>query len=174
MADAEPIFDEVAAPPPAKTVGDPSAMVVRGRWFYPVTVLVPLLLFAAGYGLALQSLAGWLTFALAGSLIGVMMTMIAMAWGAAMAFTEGTRTGLLFTMFPPYMPYFAATRWRSMAQPSILFLAGLGLAAATLWTAQRMVPPPPVTSGYEAADNKWEFNAVIRTQMQPLTVVWSS
>lgn len=138
MAEAEPIFED--ASPPRKAGGDPAAMVVHGRWFYPVTVLVPVAVFAAGYLFAMQSTTGLLLFAVVGALIGLVMTMIAMAWGSAIAFTDSTRSGLLFTIFPPFMPYFAVTRWRWMAQPSVLFLTGLALAVATLWTVKLMTP----------------------------------
>lgn len=143
MGEAEPIFEEAAVSAPARRAsGDPASMVVRGVWFYPVTLLIPLGVFAAGYGFATQSTTGLLMFAVVGALVGLMMTMVAMAWGSAIAFTDGTRAGILFTVFPPYMPYFAVTRWRSMAQPSVLFLAGLSLAVATLWTVKMMTPAP--------------------------------
>ena len=142
MTQTEPDADgEACAPVPTrKPGGDPGAMVVQGRWFYPVTLLVPVLVFVVGYAFARQSTTGMLLFAVIGAMFGLVMTMIAMAWGSAIAFTDGTRAGLLFTIFPPYMPYFAATRWRWMAQPSVLFLTGLALAVATLWTVKLMAP----------------------------------
>lgn len=143
MTEAEPIFENGPALLPAgKTHGDPAKMILRGRWFYPLTLLLPIVVFAVGYGVATQSPTAPLIFALVGSLTGLMMTMVAMAWGSAIAFTDSTRSGLLFTIFPPYVPYFAATRWRWMAQPSVLFLAGLSLAVATLWTVKMMIPAP--------------------------------
>lgn len=170
MTETEPIFEDVAVPA-LQGNGDPTKMVVHGRWFYPVTLLVPVVAFAVGYVLSTGSPTAPLMFAIIGSLMGLMMTMVAMAWGSAIAFTVGTRSGLLFTIFPPYMPYFAATRWRWMAQPSVLFLAGLALAIATLWATKRMIPPPPAVSCYDAADKRSGFSAVMRTQTQPLTVV---
>ncbi len=139
MTEAETIVD-MTTPVLRKPGGDPGKMVVHGRWFYPVTLLVPIIVYGTGYALAGRSTTGLLLFAVIGSLIGLMMTMIAMAWGSAIAFTDGTRAGLLFTIFPPYMPYFAATRWRWMAQPSVLFLAGLMLAVVTLWTVKLLTP----------------------------------
>lgn len=117
-------------------------MVVRGSWFYPVTLLTPVAVFALGYGLVTDSPLTLLAFGLVGSMSGVVMTMIAMAWGVAIAFTDSTRAGLCFALFPPYVPYFAATRWRWMAQPTALFLAGLALAIATLWTVKLLTPAP--------------------------------
>jgi hypothetical protein len=141
MTDAAPIFDGHETPG-RKLNADPSAMVVRGGWFYPATLLGPLAVFAAGYAFITDSPLTLLAFGLVGSMTGVVMTMIAMAWGVAIAFTDSTAAGLWFVLFPPYMPYFAATRWRWMAQPSVLFLTGLALAVATLWTVKLLTPAP--------------------------------
>ncbi len=168
MTDAEPLFND--APPPArKAKSDPATIVVCGNWFYPVTLLVPVIVFVPGYWLATESPLAMLAFALVGTLTGLVMTMIAMAWGAAVAFMDGARAGLLFTIFPPYMPYFAATRWRWMAQPTVLFLAGLTLAVATLWTVKLMTPP--ASTSYAPEETSFGLSAVTSRQIHPCTVV---
>lgn len=141
MTKPEPIFD--ADESAQRTPGaDPSTMVIRGKWFYPVTLLGPISVFLIGYSLITDSPLTLLAFGLVGSMTGVVLTMIATAWGAAIAFADSPRAGLWFTLCPPYMPYYAVTRWRWMAQPSVLFLIGLALAVATLWTVKLMTPAP--------------------------------
>jgi len=141
MPDAEPIFDadKSAQRQPS---ADPSSLVIRGGWFYPTTLLGPIAVYLIGYAFITDSPLTLLAFGLVGSMTGVVMTMIATAWGVAIAFADSARAGLWFTLCPPYMPYYAVTRWRWMAQPSVLFLAGLALAVATLWTIKLMTPGP--------------------------------
>jgi len=139
MAVSEPIFDDEAAPA-APRRGDPAMMAVQGSWYYPVTVLVPAAVFVMGYLFSTGSPMALLAFSLVGAMTGLVMTMIAMAWGVAIAFSDSAAAGLWFVLFPPYMPYFVAKRWRWMAQPTVLFLAGLMLVAATFWTVKSLTP----------------------------------
>jgi hypothetical protein len=130
---------------------DPGQYVLRSPWYYPV------LLGGAGllYGLLVvfaQGVAGILSLAIIGTLAGVVLTLVAMAWGVAIVFAEDTRKGLWFVIFPPYMAVYAALRWKWMAQPSVMFLCGLALAGASLWTTQRLAATlgePRPNSGHE-------------------------
>lgn len=62
------------------------------------------------------------------AMVGLAGTLIGSGWGAAVAFAEGTKQGLWFALFPPYMIWFSLTRWSRMRQPTVVFLCGLTLA----------------------------------------------
>lgn len=121
----EPIVWEIAAP---RKRGDPGDYVLRTRWFAPVVIAFTAVV-AAGMVWAVQHPPWGLVIGIVGgSLIGLMMTLTAMAWAVAIVFADDTRKGLWFVIFPPYMPVYAVQRWRWMTQPTILFLCGLVLA----------------------------------------------
>lgn len=141
MTVSEPIFADDATPTVPRR-GDPAQMVVQGKWYYPTIGLVPVVVFVTGYTCATGSPLSLLAFSLVGAMTGLVMTMIAMAWGVAIAFADSAAAGLWFVLFPPYMPYFVAKRWRWMAQPTLLFLAGLALVGATVWTVKALAPAP--------------------------------
>ncbi len=69
-------------------------------------------------------------------MVGLLFTLVAMAWGALISLTESPQCGLLFIVFPPYLFYYSITRWRWMSQPMVLFLCGLGLMAGAIVTGQ--------------------------------------
>lgn len=112
-----------------------------GPWFYPTVLGGSVTLFLGTY-VGASSPMGILAFVLVNCLTGLVMTLLATAWGAAVAFAESARSGIWFAVFPPFMVVFAARRWRWMAQPSVLFLTGLALAIVSLWETQRLAPPP--------------------------------
>lgn len=76
---------------------------------------------------------GGLIAAICSALVGLSVTMVAMAWGSAVVFADSTRRGLWFTLFPPYMVYYAIIRWRQMRDPTLLFLCGLLIAFVPVW-----------------------------------------
>lgn len=127
-------------PPASSKTADPGQYVskIPGlSWAILCVSLVPL---AAGYVLASgRDLEGILAYMLVCTILGVMETLAATAWGAMIAATESGRAGSLFVVFPPYMFYYAATRWRWMAQPSILFLSGLGLAFGGIFAGRHLL-----------------------------------
>ena len=136
-------IDASAAAPPSKP--NPARYVLHWRWFYPALFGGCALLFGVLHAMA-NSVAGLLAFSLIGSLTGLVLTMIAMAWAVAIVFADDTKSGLWFVLFPPYMPFYAARRWQWMAQPSVMFLCGLALAAASLiateWRAKAIEARP--------------------------------
>jgi hypothetical protein len=83
---------------------------------------------------------GLLLLSIVGTLAGVVLTLLATAWGVAIVFADDTRSGLWFVIFPPYMVVYAMRRWRWMAQPSVMFLCGLALALGSLIAVQRLTP----------------------------------
>jgi MFS family permease len=119
--------------------------VLHWPWYYPVLFGGCALVFGVLYALA-NSIAGLLALSLVGTLTGMVLTMIAMAWAVAIVFADDVKSGLWFVLFPPYMPLYAARRWRWMAQPSVMFLCGLALAAAASiafqWRAKSIEAPP--------------------------------
>jgi hypothetical protein len=135
--------DEPASSSHAKP--SPDQYVLRWPWYYAALFGGCALLFGGLYAMA-GSIAGLLTLSLVGTLIGLVLTMIAMAWAVAIVFADDTRSGLWFVLFPPYMPFYAVRRWRWMAQPSVMFLCGLTLAAASLiateWLAKSIEVRP--------------------------------
>ena len=139
MPDAgrDTLTEFVGESPGSRPPIDPGQYVLRSPWFYPSVIGGTAGLFAALYSAA-HGIAGLLAFAIVGTLAGVVLTMIAMAWAVAIVFADDTRRGLWFVIFPPYMPVYAVLRWKWMAQPSVLFLCGLTLAIASLWTTQQL------------------------------------
>lgn len=71
--------------------------------------------------------------------LGLIMTLAATAWGSMIALTESARAGALFIVFPPYMFFYAATRWRWMAQPAVLFVCGITLAIVSIFAAKELL-----------------------------------
>jgi hypothetical protein len=122
---------------PVKPRVDPGSYVLRTGWFVPLTVLSTALAWLGIMLLVRLPPWGLLAGVIGGALVGLMMTMAAMAWAVAIVFADDTRRGLWFVLFPPYMVVYAVQRWSWMSQPTILFLCGLVLAfgapfAATL------------------------------------------
>lgn len=119
-------------------VPDPSQYTLHQPWYYPSVIGGSVLLFGLLFACS-GSFWGLLALALVGTLIGVVMTLVATAWGVAIVFADNTRSGLWFVLFPPYMAVYAVRRWQWMTQPTVLFLSGVALAVASLWSAQRQV-----------------------------------
>jgi|GEM_PF-3822595 len=127
-------------PTPTLLPADPGRYVCSFRALTAVTTFATLVLLGGGYALVRGRDTNWIFgYVLFCVIIGLMQTLAATAWGAAIAMTESGRCGSLFVLFPPYMFYYAATRWRWMAQPSILFLSGLGLALGGLYAGVRLL-----------------------------------
>jgi hypothetical protein len=126
----EPLVWDDAPPRP-----QPGDYVLRTPWFHPLIV--------GGTGLALlvvRLLADWSPWGLifgviGGCLLGLMLTLAAMAWAVAIVFADNARRGLWFVLFPPYMVVYAVQRWSWMAQPTVLFLGGLALAFGAPYVA---------------------------------------
>lgn len=135
-------LDERPAAPPSKP--DPGQYVLHWPWYYPALFGGCALVFGVLYA-ASGSIRGLLLFSIGGSLVGLVLTMIAMAWAIAIVFADDTRSGLWFVLFPPYAPLYAARRWQWMAQPTVMFLCGLALAAASIlateWVAKSVEVP---------------------------------
>lgn len=112
---------------------DPGQYVCRWTPLSLVTVAGSLALLAGGYLAARQLSTPWgLVYVLTCVIVGLMLTLAATAWGVTIALAESPQCGTWFVLFPPYVLYYAATRWRWMAQPSILFLCGIGLAVGAI------------------------------------------
>ena len=128
--------------PAALTLADKLDPFVRPqRLFHTAVIGTTLVLFGMLYAFAFPPW-GAIVLAVVGSLLGLALTLISMAWGTAVAFTEGAWQGSWFVIFPPYMAWYAARRWRWMAQPTTVFLCGVGLAAASLWVSLQLLQPP--------------------------------
>jgi hypothetical protein len=112
---------------PRRTRTQPDAYVLRAAWFIPFTITVTALI-AAAMWFSIPHPPWGLIGVIGGSLLGLMMTLAAMAWAVAIVFADDTRKGLWFVLFPPYMVVYAVRRWSWMAQPAVLFLCGLVLA----------------------------------------------
>lgn len=139
----EPVsIDGGASSPVAKSLAEKLDPFVRPQHGFHVLVIgVTLAVFGVLYALAIPPW-GALVLAIVGSLLGLALTLVSMAWGTAVAFTEGAWQGSWFALFPPYMAWYAARRWRWMAQPTTVFLCGVGLAAASLWVSMLLLQPP--------------------------------
>lgn len=122
----------------APAVLHPAQYVLHQPWYYPGVIGGSALLFGLLFACS-GSVWGLITLALVGTLTGVVMTLVATAWGVVIVFADNTRSGLWFVLFPPYMAVYAVRRWQWMAQPTVLFLCGVALAVASLWSAQRQV-----------------------------------
>jgi hypothetical protein len=128
---------------------NPEQYVLAGRWYFPTVVGGTVALFGGLYSLG-GSFPGLLALVIVGILAGLIMTMIAMAWAVAIVFADDTRRGLWFVLFPPYAPVYAALRWKWMAQPTVLFLCGMGLVIATVWATQHLTAKLVAPQSYEA------------------------
>lgn len=146
MSDPERMeLTEFEEPAPLTRVAESLAskldpFVRREPWFHGAVIGGTLVLFGLLYLLAFPPW-GAVVLAIVGSLLGLALTLISMAWGTAIAFTEGAWPGTWFVMFPPYMAWYAARRWRWMAQPTTVFLCGIGLATASLWVSLLLLQP---------------------------------
>jgi hypothetical protein len=119
---------------------DPGQFVCRWKPLSPTIVLFSLLLVGGGYWAARPAgINGAIAYVLVCTCLGIMLTLAAMAWGATISLTESPKCGAWFVIFPPYMFYYAATRWRWMAQPTILFLCGLGLAFGGIFAGNQLL-----------------------------------
>lgn len=119
-------------------VPQPRQYVLHQPWYYPGVIGGSVLLFGLLFACS-GNVWGLIALALVGTVTGVVMTLVATAWGVAIVFADNTRSGLWFVLFPPYMAVYAVRRWQWMAQPTVLFFCGVALAVASLWTAQRQV-----------------------------------
>jgi len=128
----EPVVWETA---PVKPRVDPGSYVLRTPWFIPLTVMGTILAWLAIVALARLPPWGVVAGVIGGALVGLMLTLVAMAWAVAIVFADDTRRGLWFVLFPPYMVVYAVQRWSWMAQPTILFLCGLVLAFGAPYAA---------------------------------------
>jgi lysylphosphatidylglycerol synthetase-like protein (DUF2156 family) len=125
------------APVSPRRGAHPSDYVLRTPWFVPVTLLGTAVLAAAMIVVVQRPPWGLLIGILGGSLIGLLMTLAAMAWAVAIVFADNARSGLWFVLFPPYMMVYAVRRWEWMAQPTVLFLCGVILAIGVPWGLQQ-------------------------------------
>ena len=106
----------------------------------PVTLGLSAVILVGGYLLVQHRDVWWIAaYVLLCSLSGLSLTLLATAWGAVISLTESPRCGAWFVVFPPYMFYYAATRWRWMAQPSSIFLTGAVLIAGGLLAGQHLL-----------------------------------
>ncbi|MBI1345534.1 hypothetical protein GC163_04530 [bacterium] len=111
-------------------------------WLGPSVAVGAFVVWLLLMGVARISLWGYLIASLMGALLGIMLTLVGMAWGVAIVFADNTRRGLWFTIFPPYMVIYAIQRWEWMRQPAVLFLCGLTLAFGSLYGANWMMSTP--------------------------------
>lgn len=118
----------------SSSLPDPGRYVVPWKPFSWVTVLISMLISGGNYGLA-QSDNPYAVIAslMIGTLLGLSFTLAATAWGTVICLIENPVKGLAFMVFPPYMVYYAITRWRWMSQPSVLFVCGFGVMAVALF-----------------------------------------
>lgn len=124
--------------PPAPRRARPEDYVLRRPWLNPVVTAVSVLVLGVSLGLATVSPLMALVGALLGASVGIVMTLVAMAWGTAIVYADDARRGLWFTLFPPYMAVYALQRWSWMSQPTVLFFAGLMVAFGALYGAPRI------------------------------------
>ncbi len=117
----------------------PSSGMLSARVPYRVDgaiIAVTLLTGGGLWGLAQLSPVMPLLAMVLATAIGITATLVASAWGAAVAFGESTSHGLWFALFPPYMIWYAARRWSQLHTPTVLFFCGVlltfGLMAAVL------------------------------------------
>lgn len=134
-ADPAPLFVEPQVESVPTLRRDPGQFVCPWRPFSWMTILGSVLLWGGGYWLAQSRMEAVIAYLLVGVSVGLIMTLAATAWGGVIALTESPRAGTLFIVFPPYMFYYAATRWRWMAQPTVLFVNGIALTLATIAAA---------------------------------------
>ena len=127
---------------PEKLRKDPGQFVCPWKPFSLVTILTSALLLGGGY-LTAQGAETWgvVTYVLICGTVGLMFTLAATAWGATISLTESARCGAWFVIFPPYVFYYAATRWKWMSQPSVLFLCGIGLAIGAILAGNQLLAP---------------------------------
>ncbi len=136
----ESLADGLERPVSRKNLRDPGRYVCPWKPFSGVTIAGSALLLATGFVLAQRGGLFWvITYVLFMTTVGLMFTLAATAWGAMISLTESPQCGALFVLFPPYMAYYGVTRWRWMAQPSILFLCGLGLIIGAILTGQHLL-----------------------------------
>jgi hypothetical protein len=118
---------------PPRPKSDPEQFVCPWKPFSLVTVVTSAGVVGGGYLAAHVGGMSWIiAYVLICVTLGLMFTLAGTAWGAAIALTESPRCGIWFVIFPPYMFYYAATRWRWMSQPAVLFLCGMGLAVGAI------------------------------------------
>lgn len=140
---AKQLTDQVESPaaPVAKpNRKDPGQYVCPWRPFSLVTITASAGLLGSGYLLAQGGgLAGAMAYILVCTTAGLIFTLAATAWGAAISLTESPTCGVLFVILPPYSLYYGVTRWRWMSQPSILFLCGIGLAIGSIVAGRQLL-----------------------------------
>lgn len=129
----------VSPPPEPGPPQDPGKYVCRWRPFSLATIVGSALVCGGGYWLATGRLEAVMAYLLVCVTLGLIMTLAATAWGSMIALTESARAGTLFIVFPPYMFYYAATRWRWMAQPAVLFVCGIMLAIVSIFAAKELL-----------------------------------
>lgn len=144
---AEHQTDALERPVSRKNLRDPGRYVCPWKPFSGVMIAGSALLLGAGFLLAQRGGLSWVVaYILFTTTIGLMFTLAATAWGAMISLTESPQCGALFLLFPPYMAYYGITRWRWMAQPSILFLCGLGLVIGSILTGWHLLAQLAVLS----------------------------
>lgn len=131
-----------AALPTARN--DPGQYVCRWRPFSLATIAGSIVVCGGGYWLAKGRIETVMAYLMVCVTLGLIMTLAATAWGGVIALAESARTGALFIVFPPYMFFYAATRWRWMAQPSVLFVCGIALAIVSIFAAAQLLEQPPL------------------------------
>lgn len=114
------------------TPSDPGELSRPRPIFMTVTLLLVAFTAAAVVGAARFWPAMALAAALLGAVVGLSVTLVSQAWAASIVFADQVRKGLWFAIFPPYMVVYSVRHWNWMWQPTLMFLAGLGLIAASL------------------------------------------
>lgn len=138
---AEQIVKQNGASSPTEPTArkDPGQFVCRWRPFSLVTILGSAVVCGGGYWLAKGRLEAVMAYLVVCVTVGLIMTLAAMAWASMIALTESARAGALFIVFPPYMVYYATTRWRWMAQPTVLFVCGIAVAIVSIFAAAELL-----------------------------------
>lgn len=156
MTSAEPEeVTEWVEPPHTAAPHKLDQYLCRSPWYYPAVFGGSVAIFAALYGFAcLRPLERAVLLVGLGTSFGIVLTLLATAWGAAVAFADDVRRGIWFAICPPFVVYFAVVRWRWMAQPAVLFLCGLGLSLAAIYGGLGLlerVGQDPAASGPETS-----------------------
>jgi len=137
MNSPAPLPPEV--PPKIRRKPTPDDYVCRNRWLTWLVCGSSLALFGGLFLFARTSLSGIVTLAVIGTFAGAALTLVGMGWASVIALADDTKRGLLFVLLPPYMPWYAVTRWKWMAQPTLIFLTGALFVGASIWTSLELL-----------------------------------
>lgn len=134
----ETLHDWIDDPPRKRKSPEEYARPVRGLAVVVAggTLVTWLLLML----LARTSIMAGFIASLTGAMLGTALTLVGMAWGSAIVFSDSPRRGIWFSLFPPYMVLYAVRNWNWMRQPTLLFLCGLTLAFGSIYGAMWLGP----------------------------------